>query len=102
MKNTYKNLFKNTYNLSPVYDSHASFYGKAFVALNPSGDRKVLYSYCSLVAEVKDGVFIIYSGYSDEWWSVTTRRHIAEFFGQEIGRALKPSEARKMARIIAE
>lgn len=41
MKNTYKNLFKNTYELSPVYDSHASFYGKAFAALNPSEARKM-------------------------------------------------------------
>ena len=102
MKNTYRNLFRNTYELAPKYDSHASFYGKAFVALNEKGNRKVLYSYQTLVAGIKDGELIIYSAYSDDWWSVTTRRHIAEFFGQEIGRALKPSEAKKMARIINE
>ena len=94
-----KTLFANAYELSPIYDRHASFYGKAIVT--EEGDAKALYSYGVLVASYEDGKLTIYTD-DPNYWSATSRRHIAEFAGQQLGCALKPSEAKKMARIINE
>lgn len=91
-----KTLFANTYELSPIYDRHASFYGKAIVT--EEGRAKALYSYGTLVASYEDGKLTIYTDHPD-YWSATSRRHIAEFASQQTGHALKPSEAYRLAII---
>lgn len=91
-----KTLFANAYELSPIYDRHASFCGKAIIA--EEGRAKALYSYGSLVASYADGVLTIYTDHPD-YWSATSRRHIAEFASQQLRRALKPSEAYRLAVI---
>lgn len=57
--------------LEPVYDSAASFYGKA----ETDGDK--LYSYNTLVAEMKDGKPVVYN-----LQSLTTTRHVREWLKQ--------------------
>ena len=60
--------------LEPEYDSAQSFYKKARV----EDDGNKLYSYDTLVAEIKDGKPIIYNAQS-----MTTRRHIRDFLLQK-------------------
>lgn len=91
-----KTLFANAYELSPIYDNHASFYGKAIIT--EEGNAKALYSYGALVASYEGGTLTIYTE-NPNYWSATSRRHIAEFASQQLGRALKPREAYKMAVI---
>ena len=61
--------------LKCFYDKRKSFYNKAFVETN--GNNKKLYSYDTLVAEIKDNKFISYGDFS-----MTTRRHQREFARQ--------------------
>lgn len=69
------------YELSARYDARQSFYGKAHVIIE--GNKKILLSYSTNVAEIIDTgdgeydvrVFGIYSN--------TTLRHIKEFLKQE-------------------
>lgn len=61
------------YDLLPKHDSAKSFYGKARVEIQNNGDKK-LFSYNTLVAEMKDGKLKVYNTQSD-----TTVRHIREF-----------------------
>jgi hypothetical protein len=61
--------------LSPRYDSRKSFYGKARVY--EENGNKVLISYTTKVAEIKDNKPIVYGTYSS-----TTLRHIKEFLKQ--------------------
>ena len=65
------------YDLSPRYDSRASFYSKAKVDTGDKGDKNKLYSYNTLVAEIKDGKPVVYGTYS-----ATTLRHIKEWLIQ--------------------
>lgn len=65
------------YDLSPRYDSRASFYNKAKVDTGDKGDKNKLYSYNTLVAEIKDGKPVVYGTYS-----ATTLRHIKEWLIQ--------------------
>lgn len=65
------------YDLSPRYDSRASFYNKAKVDTGDNGDKNKLYSYNTLVAEIKDGKPVVYGTYS-----ATTLRHIKEWLIQ--------------------
>lgn len=65
------------YDLLPEYDNRKSFYNKARVDVNGrTGDEK-LYSYNTLVAEIKDGKPVVYGTYS-----ATTLRHIKEWLKQ--------------------
>ena len=67
----------NTYELTPIYDTRASFYGKAKVIEYPNG-RKVLTSYDTEVAEITaEGKAIVHGKYS-----TTTSRHQKEFLKQ--------------------
>lgn len=66
---------QDTYELEPRYDSRKSFYGKARVETG-NGVKK-LYSYNTLVAEIRNGTPIVYGTYS-----ATTLRHITEFLKQ--------------------
>lgn len=59
--------------LSPRYDRRASFYGKA-----QTEDDK-LYSYGTLVAEIKDGRPVLYPDWD---YSTTTVRHVREWLRQ--------------------
>lgn len=65
------------YELTPRYDSRASFYGKARVEIREDG-TKMLWSYNTHVASIKPDtkpmVFDLYSA--------TTTRHIKEFLKQ--------------------
>ena len=65
------------YRLNPQYDARQSFYGKAQVDTGDKGDQNKLYSYDTLVAEIKDGKPVVYGTYSQ-----TTLRHIKEWLKQ--------------------
>jgi hypothetical protein len=65
------------YGLEPRYDSRKSFYGKAQVDTGDNGDKNKLYSYGTLVAEIKDGKPVVYGTYSQ-----TTLRHIKDWLKQ--------------------
>lgn len=81
--------YLGTFELQPLYDSHQSFYGKAFVERwnTKCGVRYVLKSYGTVVARVTPT-------YSDEdvttyaveigmgYLSATTLRHVKEFLAQ--------------------
>lgn len=62
-------------NLKPVYDSRESFYGKART-FDVDG-KKVLVSYNTEVAYIKDG-----KAYVNGLYSATTTRHIKDFLQQ--------------------
>lgn len=68
---------KPVYGLEPRYDSRKSFYGKAQVDTGDKGDKNKLYSYDTLVAEIKNGKPVVYGTYSQ-----TTLRHIKEWLKQ--------------------
>lgn len=63
------------YQLTPKYDSRASFYGKANVEVDDDEIR--LISYTTHVATIKDGKATIKGTYS-----TTTLRHIKDFLKQ--------------------
>lgn len=65
----------NIYELTPRYDSRASFYGKAHVIEYPDGTKQ-LKSYNTTVCEISpDGIFRpLWDGRTQ-----TTSRHIKEF-----------------------
>jgi len=63
------------YLLEPRYDARSSFYGKARV--EEVGNRKILTSYSTKVAEIIGNKAIVYGTYS-----ATTLRHIKEFLKQ--------------------
>ena len=63
-------------NLTVQYGSAKSFYGKAKVLTYDNGD-KALKSYATIVAEIKNGIAIVYGAYSN-----TTMRHIRDFLYQ--------------------
>lgn len=65
------------YDLSPRYDARKSFYGKAKVDTGAKDDENKLYSYNTLVAEMKDGKPRVYGTYSQ-----TTLRHIKDWLKQ--------------------
>ncbi len=65
------------YGLEPRYDSRKSFYGKAQVDTGDKGDKNKLYSYGTLVAEIKNGKPVVYGTYS-----ATTLRHIKDWLKQ--------------------
>ena len=64
-----------TYELEAKFDSRKSFYGKAKV--HDVDGTKVLTSYDTHVAEIKDGKLSVFG-----WYSATTARHINEFAQQ--------------------
>lgn len=70
------------YSLEPRYDARKSFYGKAQVDTGDKGDKNKLYSYGTLVAEMKDGKPVVYGTYS-----ATTLRHIKDWLKQNGFRA---------------
>ena len=72
-----KLIEKPVYGLEPRYDARKSFYGKAQVDTGDKGDKNKLYSYDTLVAEIKDGKPVVYGTYSQ-----TTLRHIKEWLKQ--------------------
>lgn len=62
-----------TKNLEAIHGSNKGYYGKAKV--HELGDgTKVLTSYDTHVAEIKDGKLSVFG-----WYSMTTARHINEF-----------------------
>lgn len=65
------------YDLTPQYDSRKSFYSKAKVDTGDKGDKNRLYSYNTLVAEIKNGKPVVYGTYS-----ATTLRHIKDWLRQ--------------------
>ncbi|MBO7694145.1 MAG: hypothetical protein J6T10_16120 [Methanobrevibacter sp.] len=73
---------KPVYGLEPRYDARKSFYGKAQVDTGDKGDKNRLYSYDTLVAEIKDGKPVVYGTYS-----ATTLRHIKDWLKQNGFRA---------------
>lgn len=82
--------YQGMFELQPVYDSHQSFYGKAFVERwsTENGTQLVLKSYGTVVAKVTpvsawDGrqeAFRVEIGM--EHLSATTLRHVKEFLAQ--------------------
>ena len=79
--------YQGMFELQPVYDSHQSFYGKAFVERwgTENGTQLVLKSYGTVVAKVtpisaEQEVFSVEIGMKH--LSVTTLRHVKEFLAQ--------------------
>lgn len=68
------------YELAPMFDSRLSFYGKAVVYVD--GDRRILRSYTTDVAEIGPDGPVVYGTYS-----ATTLRHVKEFLRQSNYRA---------------
>jgi hypothetical protein len=66
---------ESSYELEPKFDSKKDFYGKAIVT--ESDGKKILTSYSTDVAEIKDGKPIVHGTYSQ-----TNLRHIKEFLLQ--------------------
>ena len=66
-----------SYELHPQYDSRKSFYGKARVDTGDKSDKNKLFSYDTLVAEIKDGKPVVYGAFS-----ATTLRHIKDWLKQ--------------------
>ena len=62
-----------TQNLAAIHGSVKDYYGKAKVRELDDGSR-VLTSYDTKVAQVKDGKLTVFG-----WYSATTARHINEF-----------------------
>lgn len=75
-------------NIQPRFDSRKSFYGKA--RTYEENGNKVLISYSTKVAEIKDGKPIVYGTYSS-----TTLRHIKEFLKQNGYKAETSSQIMK-------
>lgn len=73
---------KNVYELCARYDARQSFYGKALVECKKG--KKVLYSYLTEVATIKDNGAIRLT--QEAICSPTTLRHIKEFVRQETGK----------------
>lgn len=81
--------YLGTFELQPLYDSHQSFYGKAFVERwdTEYGTQLVLKSYGTVVAKVTP-TYLTYdtAAYSVEIGmgdlSATTLRHVKEFLAQ--------------------
>lgn len=79
-----------TFELQPLYDSHQSFYGKAFVEryATSGGTRLVLKSYDTIVAvispvgEEADGTEVHCVEIAMRYLSATTLRHVKEFLAQ--------------------
>ena len=91
LKKNGKPLKESTvYDLTPQYDSRKSFYGKARVDTDNNGKNK-LYSYGTLVAEIKDGKPVVYGTFS-----ATTLRHIKEWLQQNGFKSGTSSEIMKM------
>lgn len=66
------------YELTAIYDSRASFYGKAHVIDHGNGKLE-LQSYDTIVAEIDNGK-LVYDSIGE--YSTTTNRHIREFIKQ--------------------
>lgn len=81
--------YQGTFELQPLYDSHQSFYGKAFVeryATN-GGTRLVLKSYDTIVAVIspvgeESGTEVYRVEIAMRYLSATTLRHVKEFLAQ--------------------
>lgn len=82
--------YQGMFELQPVYDSHQSFYGKAFVERwsTGNGTQLVLKSYGTVVAKVTPmgGTGKDFEPYQVEigmgYLSATTLRHVKEFLAQ--------------------
>lgn len=82
--------YQGTFELQPLYDSHQSFHGKAFVEryASDAGTKLVLKSYGTVVATVTplDGTDKGAEAYRVEiamrYLSATTLRHVKEFLAQ--------------------
>lgn len=81
--------YQGTFELQPLYDSHQSFYGKAFVEryATDGGTRLVLRSYDTVVAAVtpvgeESGTEVYRVEIAMRYLSATTLRHVKEFLAQ--------------------
>ena len=82
--------YLGTFELQPLYDSHQSFYGKAFVErwAASGGTKLVLKSYETTVAvvtpvgEMADGTEVHCVEIAMRYLSATTLRHVKEFLAQ--------------------
>lgn len=79
----------NKVELEAIYDKRNSFYRKAMVERIDDNNAK-LYSYNTLVAEIKNGKPVIHGE-----WSQTTNRHIVEFLKQNGFRAENSKQVHK-------
>ena len=68
-----------TRELEPIYDSHKSFYHKAFVIYNDPD--VLLMSYGTVICTIKDNGKL-FMGCDERELSATTRRHLKEFLKQ--------------------
>lgn len=68
-----KTMYKNIFELTPVFDSRKSFYGKAQVLVDENG-AYWLKSYNTIVAKCTNGTYESFG-----YYSATTSRHQKEF-----------------------
>lgn len=74
-------MVRQYFELQPQYDSHDSFYKKAFFVKATDGTTIGLRSYGLDILEIKDGV--LYKTFeNDSTLSTTTMRHAREFIYQ--------------------
>lgn len=81
--------YQGTFELQPLYDSHQSFYGKAFVEryTTNGGTKLVLKSYDTIVAVIspvgeESGTEVYCVEIAMRYLSATTLRHVKEFLAQ--------------------
>lgn len=81
--------YQGMFELQPLYDSHQSFYGKAFVERHATngGTRLVLRSYDTIVAVISpvgedSGTEVYRVEIAMRYLSATTLRHVKEFLAQ--------------------
>lgn len=82
--------YQGMFELQPLYDSHQSFYGKAFVERwdTENGMQLVLKSYGTVVAtvtpmgEMGEDAVAYQVGIGMQYLSATTLRHVKEFLAQ--------------------
>lgn len=83
------------YELKAIYDSRASFYGKAKIAID--GNNKTIYNYGVKVAII-EGDKLTFLTENENHYTTTTLRHIKEFLTQNGIQAGIKSDLLKMAR----
>lgn len=68
------------YELKPMFDKAKSFYGKARTEV--LGENKVLYSYVTKIAQIKNDKARVFLPHDTQTISATSLRHIKEFLKQ--------------------
>ena len=87
------------YELTPKFDSHKSFYGKAIVENQTDGYAYVLKSYGVKVAAIEygTGTAVLFPDWD---YSATTLRHVKEFIRQHGHAKMTKQEIVKSGKVV--